>query len=142
MARTPKCKMCAGTGNVHIDSPNVSKIFDLPCWICGASNFRGMDRKQIAWYLAFHKTLLEIKGKSLRGGELVAPQTWPKMMAKIDEAATKLGIATPAVAKQKAQRYGETDDFLTMAEQFRVYEKRLEQIPVAVAARVVLASVA
>jgi hypothetical protein len=141
MARksTPKCKMCDGTGNVHIDSPNVSKIFDIPCWICGASNFRNMDRTQVAWYLAFHKALLEIKGKSLRAGELVAPTTWPKMMAKIDEACQKLGIATPAVPKQKSNHYGISDAFLNMQITFRVYEKRLESIPALMAAKVAAA---
>jgi hypothetical protein len=34
--RTPKCNMCRGTGNVHIDIKGTSKVFDLPCWQCEA----------------------------------------------------------------------------------------------------------
>ena len=127
--RKPKCKMCEGTGNVHIESPNVSQVFDLPCWICGASNFKGMNREQVAWYIKLHKGLESIKNKSLQAGECIAPQAFLTMKNAINMACSRLGIELEKIHHLKAIRYGETDAFLNMREEFRVYTKRLERIP-------------
>ena len=134
MAKTPKCKNCDGTGNVHIDIPAAcSKVFDLPCWICGASNFKGMTREQVAWYLKVTKAFNAMKSQSLRASECVAPQAWLTIKNAINKACTKLGIATPAVPFVKAIQYGETQEYVTIREELRVYEQRLQSIPFAVA---------
>jgi hypothetical protein len=133
MAKTPKCKNCGGTGNVHIDIPAAcSKVFDLPCWICGASNFKGMTREQITWYLMVTKAFDTMKGKSLRAGECIAPNAWLTMKNAINKACARLSIPTP-VPFVKAIQYGETQAFVTMREELRVFEQRLQSIPVAVA---------
>lgn len=130
--------MCDGTGNVHIDIPTAcNKVFDLPCWICGASNFKGMTREQVAWYLKVTKALETMKSKSLRAGECIAPQSWLMMKNAINMACSRLNIATPAVPFVKAIHYGETQAYVTLREELRVYEQRLQSIPVAVAAKAI-----
>lgn len=139
--KTTKCRNCDGKGNVHIDIPAAcSKVFDIPCWICGGAGFKGMDRKQIAWYLAVHKAFDSMKSKSLRAGECVAPEAWLKIKNAVNMACSRLGVAIPSVPFVKATQYGETQAFVTMREELRVYEKRLEFIPVAVAAKVAVAA--
>ena len=127
--------MCDGTGNVHIDIPTCSKVFDLPCWICGASNYKGMNREQVAWYLKIHKALELLKGKSLRAGEVVAPQSWLTLKNAINLACSRLGIALQNVPYPKATQYGETGAYLHMREEFREFERRLTAIPVAIAGK-------
>jgi hypothetical protein len=130
--KTPKCKMCDGTGNVHVEGPFISQPVDLPCWICGAANFKGMSRDQVSWYLKMHKALDAMKCKSLRAGEVVSPAAWLTMKNAINLACSRLSIPTPAVPFVKAIQYGETQVYVTLREEFRVYEKRLQSIPVAV----------
>jgi hypothetical protein len=127
--------MCDGTGNVHIETPNVSKVFDLPCWICGASNFKGMNREQVAWYMKLHKALESIKGKSLRAGDCIAPQAWLTMKNAINLACFRLGITVETIHHLKATRYGETTASVNIEEEFRVYTKRLQKIPFVMASK-------
>jgi hypothetical protein len=135
--KTPKCKMCDGTGNVHVEGPFISQPVDLPCWICGAANFKGMSRDQVSWYLKMHKALDAMKCKSLRAGEVVSPAAWLTMKNAINLACSRLKISTQAVTYPKATQYGETNAFLHMREEFREFERRLAAIPGAVAAKVV-----
>jgi hypothetical protein len=136
--KTPKCKECKGTGTVHIDIPNAifqngaPKIFDLPCWICGAANFKGMNKDQVSWYLKLHKAFDVIKGKSLRAGECIAPQSWLTMKNAINLACSRLKIDHQPISYPKAI-YGETSAFMHLREEFREFERRLEAIPNAVA---------
>jgi hypothetical protein len=94
-----------------------------------------MNREQVAWYMKLHKALESLKGKSLRAGECVAPQTWLTMKNAINMACSRLGIPVDKIHHVKATRYGETTEFLNMQQEFRVYTKRLENIPFAVAAK-------
>lgn len=136
--KTTKCRNCDGKGNVHIDIPSAcDRVFDLPCWICGGFNFKGMNREQAAWFLKVHKALETLKGKSLRAGECVAPQSWLTIKNAIDKACGRLGIALQTIAYPKAVHYGETNAGLHMREEFKEYERRLLQVPIVLAAKVV-----
>jgi hypothetical protein len=92
-----------------------------------------MTREQIAWYLQVSKAFDTMKSQSLRAGECVAPNAWLTIKNAINKACAKLNIATPAVPFVKAIQYGEAQAYVTMREELRVYELRLQSIPLAVA---------
>lgn len=139
--KTTKCRNCDGKGNVHIDIPAAcSKVFDIPCWICGGAGFKGMSREQVAWYLKLHKAFDVLKGKSLRAEECVSPAQWMLQKSAINKACAKLGIATPAIKFVKATQYGETNVYVNLRAEFKEFERRLEMIPVAVAAMLMKAA--
>jgi hypothetical protein len=134
--KSTKCRNCDGKGNVHIDIPEAcSKVFDIPCWICGGVGFKGMSGEQIKWYMDLHKAFDKLKKACLRAEECVSPMAWQSMKNSINLACSRLGVPTPSVPFVKATAYGVTQKYLTIKTELQVFEKRLESIPVAVAAK-------
>lgn len=132
--KTSKCRNCDGTGNVHVDIPAAcSRVFDIPCWICGAANFKGMTQVQIKWYLKMYKAVEVLKTKSIRAGKMVSPSVWLSLKNAINMACGRLGISLETIPIQKAVRYGETHESVNMVVEFKEYERRLEAIPGTVA---------
>jgi len=134
--KTPKCRECKGTGNIHIDIPQAcNKVFDLPCWVCGGHNFKGMNREQVSWYLLVYKNLELMKSKSLCAHECVAPAAWLKMKNAINMACGKLGIKLMPILVPKPL-WGQTHEFLLLREELAEYKRRLTQIPVVLAEKI------
>ena len=129
MAKQPTCRNCKGTGTVHIECFAVSQPVDMRCWVCNGTNFKGMNKEQVDWYLAQHKSLGNLIDTVLANQKVIDTEAYNRTRAAIDKACSRLGIKQQPIARQTSIQYGKTSNFLTLRTELKEYERRLTTIP-------------
>ena len=135
MAKQPTCHNCKGTGTIHIENWMINRPVDMPCWVCGGSNFKGMNQKQVAWYLAQHSQLEVLQTTLFSHQKITDLPTYDRIRAAIDKACRRLGIAQQPITFQHSTQYGTSSEYLTLRGELKEYERRLTAIPTTIAAR-------
>jgi len=138
--KTPTCRNCKGTGNVHVEGHYISQPVDIRCWICGGLNFLGMSGEQAKWYQKQYKTLETLRSKSLNAGKVSDPTAYTNLKNVINKACGRLHIGLRNVPVQKSIQFGVTTLFLTMQAELKEYERRLVAIPVVMAQTLAVAA--
>jgi hypothetical protein len=130
-----KCKECHGRGTITLDDPAIiSRAITFTCFVCSGYAFGGMTKEQVKWLLTQRKTLHKVRKDFFRARQITNGVRYLTLKTAVNKACAKLGVASEPVLSH-VPRYGEDKSFIFTKAELSEYERRLEAIPAAVAAK-------